>query len=87
MVRRRGQKVPWFDAQFYVATYPDVAAQNFDALEHYMSLGWREGRNPSARFSTTGYLLANSDVRASGINPLVHFLEHGVTEGRSGWQT
>jgi hypothetical protein len=79
--------MPGFDAQFYLATYADVAAQNMDPLEHYMTLGWREGRNPSAHFSTTGYLLANPDVRASGANPLVHFLEHGIIEGRTGWQT
>jgi hypothetical protein len=79
--------MPGFDPKFYLAAYPDVAAQSVDPLEHYMNIGWREGRNPCAHFSTTGYLLANPDVRAAGTNPLVHFLEHGIIEGRAGWLT
>ena len=45
-----------------------------------------EGRDPSAGFSTDGYLLANPDVRESGINPLVHFLDFGLHENRKGWE-
>jgi hypothetical protein len=33
-----------FDAAFYLATNPDVAASGADPFEHYCSHGWREGR-------------------------------------------
>jgi hypothetical protein len=33
-----------FDAAFYLATNPDVAASGEDPFEHYRSHGWREGR-------------------------------------------
>ena len=42
----------------------------------------QEGRDPSARFDTLGYLAANPDVAAAGVNPLDHFLQFGIYEGR-----
>jgi len=71
-----------FDADWYLATYPDVAAGGTDPARHYLEFGWREGRNPSALFSTKDYLKANADVAEQGINPLVHYLEFGEVEGR-----
>jgi hypothetical protein len=41
------------------------------------------GRDPSAAFSTNGYLAAYPDVAAAGINPLEHYLESGRYKGRS----
>jgi hypothetical protein len=43
-------------------------------LAHYEQFGWKEGRDPSAHFDTTGYLAANPDVAAAGVNPLDHYL-------------
>jgi hypothetical protein len=45
--------------------------------------GWHEGRDPSAVFSTNGYLTTYTDVAADGGNPLQHYLQFGMTEGRS----
>lgn len=75
-----------FDPVYYLATYPDVAENGCDPLEHYLKFGWKEGRDPSDQFSTSGYLSANPDVAEAGINPLVHYRMHGLAEGRSGWQ-
>jgi len=47
-----------------------------------MALGWHEGRDASAQFSTTKYLAAYSDVKNSGVDPLEHFLANGQAEGR-----
>jgi glycosyltransferase involved in cell wall biosynthesis len=66
-----------FDAAFYLARYPDVAANGGDPLDHYMAFGWREGRDPSADFSTRVYLEMVPDLEANGINPLVHWLTAG----------
>lgn len=71
-----------FDSQWYLATYPDVAAAGADPLSHFFDLGWREGRDPSSHFATSAYLKANADVARSGINPLIHYVEFGRSEGR-----
>ncbi len=71
-----------FDAAYYNARNPDVAANFFDALTHYETLGWREGRDPSANFSTNKYFAAYSDVRAANIDPLAHFASVGSQQGR-----
>lgn len=75
---------------YYQITNPDVFADGMDAEAHYNQYGWREGRNPDAFFSTTGYLAANADVTKAGINPLTHFAQYGWSEGRdasSGFDT
>jgi hypothetical protein len=42
-----------------------------------------EGRDPSAMFSTNGYLTGYPDVAAAGVNPLEHYLQFGMAEGRN----
>lgn len=71
-----------FDRDWYFETYPDVAASGIDPLRHYLDNGWREGRDPGPRFSTTAYLRSHADVAAHGVNPLVHYVEFGHFEGR-----
>lgn len=73
-----------FDADWYLAEYPDVQSLQMPPAVHYLWLGARLGRNPSPRFSTRSYLDANPDVAQAGINPLLHFLLAGCDEGRSG---
>lgn len=81
-LRDRLQQSGWFDPDWYLQTYPDVRAAQVDPVQHYLSVGWRENRNPGPRFNTAFYLRSNPDVRKEGANPLVHFLEHGSREGR-----
>ncbi len=69
-----------FDAAWYCKTYG--YGEYLDAAEHYLKTGWREGKNPSAFFSTADYLKKNPDVAAAGMNPLLHFEKYGVKEGR-----
>lgn len=71
-----------FDRDWYLSRYPDVAEARIDPALHYLTNGWREGRDPSPSFATTEYLRANADVATAGINPLLHFLEFGSFEGR-----
>ncbi|MGI4955417.1 MAG: carbohydrate-binding domain-containing protein [Janthinobacterium lividum] len=73
---------PLFDAAFYLAHNPDVAAAGVDPAWHYAQFGWREGRDPSALFHTRYYLNQNPDVAAAGINPLAHYETTGWKEGR-----
>ncbi len=71
-----------FDAVFYLDSNPDVRAVPVDSRAHYMTHGWREGRDPNRWFDTDGYLAAYADVRAAGVNPLEHYRKSGWREGR-----
>ena len=63
-----------FDASYYSAAYPDVAAaygNNADALlNHFISFGVKEGRNASAEFNPQAYRQ--------------HYVAYGKAEGRNG---
>ena len=72
-----------FDAAFYLAVNPDVAASGMDPLDHFMITGWLEGRDPGAGFSVRDYLDANPDVAAADLNPFAHYLVAGRAEGRA----
>lgn len=71
-----------FDRDWYLKTYPDVAANGIDPIRHYLSFGANEGRHPSPAFSGVRYLQHYPDVAASGMNPLLHFIHYGRAEGR-----
>ena len=73
----------WFDADWYVSQYHDVAASGLAPEAHYLARGAAEARNPSPGFDTRHYLASNPDVEDSGQNPLLHFIRHGEAEGRS----
>ncbi len=72
-----------FDVSFYLKTYPDIAALSVDPLDHFLTIGWQEGRNPNLYFDTNYYLLKNPDIAIANINPLLHYVEHGWREGRN----
>jgi len=46
-------KLGYFDNDFYLSMNPDVALSGVNPLMHYLQLGWREGRQPSAQVSYT----------------------------------
>jgi serralysin len=71
-----------FDYTYYLQHNPDVAAAGVDPLQHYESIGWKEGRNPNAYFDTAGYLAHYADVKAAGVNPFDHYVQSGWQEGR-----
>ena len=64
------EKSKYFDKKWYLRTYPDVKKAGVDPVEHYMKYGWKEGRNPSKKFDTEGYMKRYSNVT---INPLLHY--------------
>src|SRR6267154_2757836 len=72
---------PLVDDLFYYAAYHDVWSAHVDADTHYNAIGWHEGRDPNAFFSTGIYLSANPAVRAAGLNPLTHFDTVGWKNG------
>jgi hypothetical protein len=76
------RKSSWFDPQWYLDTYPDIRAARIDPVEHYLTTGWKENRNPCSGFDTAYYLRSNPDITYSGLNPLWHFIAFGSKEGR-----
>ncbi len=77
-----------FDLRYYESKYSDIAAAasadpNFSPLQHYLTVGWKEGRNPNAFFDTNYYLKANPDVAKAGVNPLAQYDLYGWKEGRN----
>lgn len=72
-----------FDAEWYLQQNPDVAQAGVDPFEHYMTHGWREGRDPHPLFDTSFYLENNPDIAEAGENPLVHYCLFGWREGRN----
>jgi hypothetical protein len=73
----------YFDPQWYLDTYPDVAASNTNPAEHYLKYGAKEGRFPSPKFDGNWYLKRYPDIAIADINPLIHFIKFGISEGRS----
>jgi glycosyltransferase involved in cell wall biosynthesis len=72
--------IPEFDAKYYLEVYKDVAAAGGDPFEHFISWGYREGRNPSANFDTKFYRQRYLRGMADS-NPLDHYLEHRSEPG------
>ncbi|MGO9327935.1 MAG: glycoside hydrolase family 99-like domain-containing protein [Steroidobacteraceae bacterium] len=70
-----------FDNAYYLATYPDIKASSVDPLEHWVTCGAQEGRDPSATFSTRYYTRLMRRHTRSNVNPLVHYLLYGRALG------
>lgn len=66
---------PRFDAGFYLATYRDVARAGADAFEHYVTIGWQEGREPHPEFDSRYYEKAHMRGDAQEA-PLLHWIRH-----------
>lgn len=79
LVRQSGM----FNEGWYLKSYPDVAENGADPIEHYLKFGAEERRNPSPEFDTEWYLTNYPDVAQEGINPLVHYIKFGQNEGRA----
>ncbi|MGE8043363.1 CDP-glycerol glycerophosphotransferase family protein [Pseudomonas monteilii] len=72
-----------FDRKFYTKTYPDVASSKADPLDHFLTYGAFEFRNPSALFDTCWYWLMHQQNEYRGLNPLLHYLDIGIKSNLS----
>jgi len=70
----------WFDADFYRARNPDVAATGDAAWRHFRDQGWREYRNPSARFDLWWYQAMHLDGDHRR-DPVAHYRAVGQARG------
>ncbi|EGJ51981.1 glycoside hydrolase family 99-like domain-containing protein [Desulfocurvibacter africanus] len=71
-----------FDARYYLLSNQDVAASGMNPLEHFLTRGGFEGRNPSRHFDVFWYVEQNPELLQQKINPLIHYLVQGRQEGR-----
>jgi O-antigen biosynthesis protein len=67
-----------FDAAYYVATNPDVAAIRIDPLVHYLETGAAELRNPSESFDARRYAQLCLQRGEAVDNPLLHYIRRGA---------
>lgn len=63
----------FFDENWYLAQYPDVALSGIDPALHYLLHGGLEGRDPGADFSGLSYIADHPEIVEKRINPLVHY--------------
>ncbi|MDD3138299.1 MAG: glycosyltransferase [Lachnospiraceae bacterium] len=70
----------YMDSEWYRKEYQIPVGK--DCIEHYMDTGWKQGNDPSSKFSTVMYQAIYPDARKSEMNPLIHFLQYGQKENR-----
>ena len=76
------QRAGLFDAAWYISHNADVVLSGHQPLLHWVSVGWREGRDPHPLFDTTSYLHQHPELLHSGTNPLLDYLQAGADGGR-----
>lgn len=79
-----------FDADYYLAKYPDLRAAFGDddvlAIRHFVRNGMREGRQAKQSFDVHSYRRAYQDLRLTYGNDLtkyyIHYIKYGTREKR-----
>lgn len=74
--RQRVKACGLFDADWYVATYPDVGRSGRAPVDHFLTLGTALERDPGPQFSTRFYLHIHGRKKLAGHNALLHHLDH-----------
>jgi Glycosyl transferase family 2 len=67
-----------FDANWYIATYPEVGRQGWDPATHYLEVGAARGLKPHLLFDPVWYLARRP---AAVKNPLLDYISRGATLG------
>jgi ADP-heptose:LPS heptosyltransferase/GT2 family glycosyltransferase len=70
-----------FDANYYLATNPEIAATHLDPLVHYIEEGARRGLRPHPAFDVSYYLEQCALSGEHPENPLFHYLTVGAARG------
>ena len=66
-----------FDIEYYLRCNNDVKEANVDPISHYLTNGYKEGRNPSQEFNSNDYLRKHPHIT---INPLIDYIMHDKLE-------
>lgn len=73
-----GGGIDEFNADYYLRSYAELRDLEGDLLDHYVKIGWAEGRNPSEHFDTLFYRRVVSGGTHPDLCPLVHYRDYGV---------
>lgn len=73
-----------FDAKWYSARYPDVAASGLNALEHFMRFGMILNRDPGPSFSVRNYIGGNPQIGNRDKPAFLHYLHEGRQANEAG---
>jgi glycosyltransferase involved in cell wall biosynthesis len=65
----------FFNAEFYLRRYGDVAEAGVEPAAHFDEFGWKELRDPNNWFSTKAYLEAHPEISEGAFNPLMEFAQ------------
>lgn len=71
----------YFDTEYYLDTYKDVADADICPWQHYLEYGWQEGRLPSATFNAEKYAHDYLNSDSPDRNPLLHYVAIGKDLG------
>jgi len=66
-----------FDPDFYLKENPDVRESGTDPIIHFVTNGWKEGRDPNPNLNLLNYLQQHPKRIISGWNPLLFISEKG----------
>jgi len=72
-----------FNIEWYLKNCPELSGLPINPIEHYLSVGYKMGLNPSEKFNGNLYMERYPDVAQEGVNPLVHYILFGKDEGRT----
>src|ERR1700731_4127187 len=73
----------FFDPDWYLSRYPDVASSGAEPMHHYVHYGAAEGPDRSRFFDSAWFLARSRGVANSGHHPLCHYLEMVAAELRN----
>lgn len=71
-----------FDEYYYSKQIDNDDKVTISLFEHYLTIGFKKGYDPSDKFNTCFYLDTYPDVKINGMNPLIHYILYGKEEGR-----
>lgn len=63
----------FFDKEYYVSQYPEILEQKNDPFDHYVTIGWKDGKNPSSEFNSIFYKNMYLQNNKYNLNPLAHY--------------
>ncbi|MEX2381506.1 MAG: class I SAM-dependent methyltransferase [Opitutales bacterium] len=72
----------FFEPVWYLENNQDVFFAGEHPLNHWLRIGWKEGRLPNPDMDVLAYQKKYPDVAASQLNPLVHYIRIGRGEKR-----
>lgn len=73
------REAAFFDCDWYLSAYPDVAGAGVPPFEHYTGRGWSEGRTPHPMINRAWLEDCHPDVVDR--EPVAWYLEHGRARG------